>query len=368
MVLSRLRPRSGRKLTKQVCRVVLDHLEKEYGRELGDAWRTVRDILTSPACWQHAVLFNRFNYPFQLEKDLYLKRYHILLQGYFPYCPKSLICYISRIPGRIPSERHQFGKLKGYYLLNAASLLPVLALELQNGERILDMCAAPGGKSVALLQCAFPGYFHCNEYDTLRSRWLKQTLESFIPRPMANIIKVSELDGREIGDTQPEMFDKVVLVDAPCSNDRSWLFSSDIQKASCRLNQRRELPLMQIELLSCFQYFLLDLRVLEFGYNIPGGFHFGISFRRSAIKALRPGGSLVYSTCTLSKAENIDVINQILNSHSNIIPVDMKEIASAWSHEFTFAPSGQEYGLLVLPDKGKAWGPMFVAKLKKSAP
>ncbi|XP_072477776.1 tRNA (cytosine(34)-C(5))-methyltransferase, mitochondrial isoform X6 [Notamacropus eugenii] len=335
--LSQLRPRSGRKLTKQVCRVVLDHLEKEYGRELGDAWRTVRDILTSPACWQHAVLFNRFNYPFQLEKDLYLKRYHILLQGYFPYCPKSLICYISRIPGRIPSERHQFGKLKGYYLLNAASLLPVLALELQNGERILDMCAAPGGKSVALLQCAFPGYFHCNEYDTLRSRWLKQTLESFIPRPMANIIKVSELDGREIGDTQPEMFDKV-LVDAPCSNDRSWLFSSDIQKASCRLNQRRELPLMQIELL------------------------------RSAIKALRPGGSLVYSTCTLSKAENIDVINQILNSHSNIIPVDMKEIASAWSHEFTFAPSGQEYGLLVLPDKGKAWGPMFVAKLKKSAP
>uniref|UniRef100_F6U5C4 NOP2/Sun RNA methyltransferase 3 n=1 Tax=Monodelphis domestica TaxID=13616 RepID=F6U5C4_MONDO len=335
MVLSRLKLQSERKLTKQICRVVLDHFEKQYVKELGDSWITIRDILTSPSCWQHAILFNRFNYPFELEKDLQLKRYHTLLQGYFPYYPESLTCYVSRIPGRIPSERHQVGKLKRYYLLNAASLLPVLALEIQNGERVLDMCAAPGGKSVALLQCAYPGYFHCNEYDNLRSKWLKQTLESFIPQPMMNIIKVSELDGREIGDLQPEMFDKV-LVDAPCSNDRSWLFSSDTQKASYRLNQRKELPLVQLELL------------------------------RSAIKALRPGGSLVYSTCTLSKAENSEVISQVLNSHSNIFPVDMKEMASTASHDFTFAPSGQEYGLLVLPDKGKAWGPMFVAKLKKS--
>ncbi|XP_043854165.1 tRNA (cytosine(34)-C(5))-methyltransferase, mitochondrial [Dromiciops gliroides] len=335
MVFTRLKTQSERKLTKQICKVVLDHFDKQYIKELGDSWITVRDILTSPACWQHAVLFNRFNYPFELEKDLHLKRYHTLLQGYFPYYPKSLICYVSRTPGRIPSERHQFGKLKGYYLLNAASLLPVLALELQNGERILDMCAAPGGKSIALLQCAYPGYFHCNEYDSLRSRWLKQTLESFIPQPMTNIIKVSELDGREIGDIQPEIFDKV-LVDAPCSNDRSWLFSSDTQKASYRLSRRKELPIIQVELL------------------------------RSAIKALRPGGSLVYSTCTLSKAENNDVIDQILNSHNNIIPVDMKEMAIVGSHDFTFAPSGQEYGLLVLPDKGKVWGPMFVAKLKKS--
>lgn len=57
----------------------------------------------------------------------------------------------------MPSERHQPGRLKTYYLLNAASLLPVLALELKDGERVLDLCAAPGGKAVALLQCAYPG-------------------------------------------------------------------------------------------------------------------------------------------------------------------------------------------------------------------
>ncbi|XP_023582388.1 tRNA (cytosine(34)-C(5))-methyltransferase, mitochondrial isoform X2 [Trichechus manatus latirostris] len=322
MMLTRLKANSEGKLAKQICKVVLDHFEKQYSRELGDAWSTTRDILTSPSCWQYAVLFNRFNYPFELEKDLHLKGYHTLFQGSLPYCPESVKCYLSRTPDRMPSERHQMGILKKYYLLNAASLLPVLALELRDGEKVLDLCAAPGG------------YLHCNESDSLRSRWLRQTLESFIPQPVVNVIKVSELDGREMGDAQPEIFDKV-LVDAPCSNDRSWLFSSDSQKAACRISQRRKLPLLQIELL------------------------------RSAVKALRPGGLLVYSTCTLSKAENQDVISEILNSYSNIMPVDIKGMAQTCSQDFTFAHTGQECGLLVIPDKGKAWGPMYVAKLKK---
>lgn len=86
---------------------------------------------------------------------------------------------------------------------------------------------------------------------------------------------------------------------------------------------------------------------------------------RSAIKALRPGGSLVYSTCTLSKAENSDVINLILNSCTNVMPVDISEMAKAVSQEFTFLSGTQQHELLVLPEKGRAWGPMYVAKLKK---
>ncbi|XP_060039847.1 tRNA (cytosine(34)-C(5))-methyltransferase, mitochondrial-like isoform X2 [Erinaceus europaeus] len=156
-MLARLKAKSEGKLTKQICKVVLDHFEKQYSKELGDAWNTVRDILTSPPCWQYAVLLNRFNYSLELEKDLRLKGYHTLFQGSLPYYPKSMKCYLSRTSERMPSERHQDGNLKKYYLLNAASLLPVLALELQDGEKILDMCAAPGGKSLALLQCAYPG-------------------------------------------------------------------------------------------------------------------------------------------------------------------------------------------------------------------
>ncbi|NXX83621.1 NSUN3 protein, partial [Urocolius indicus] len=330
----KLESKTKGKLQKQICQVVLDHFEKQYSVELGDTWTSVRDVLTSPLCWQYAVLLNKFSQPSRLESNLLGREYHPAFQGSAPCLPTSLKCYVKRTPGKFPAQKHQAGKLKEYYLLNAASLLPVLALEVKDGEDVLDLCAAPGGKSVAILQCAYPGQFHCNEYDELRSRWLKQTIESFIPDPLINLITLSKLDGRQIGDLKPEFYDKV-LVDAPCSNDRSWLFSSDIQQAALRLTQRKELSSLQFQLL------------------------------RSAIKALRPGGSLVYSTCTLSKAENSDVINLILNSCSDIVPVDISEMAKAVSQEFTFLSGTQQHELLVLPEKGRAWGPMYLAKLKK---
>ncbi|KAM6285602.1 tRNA (cytosine(34)-C(5))-methyltransferase, mitochondrial isoform 3-T4 [Spheniscus humboldti] len=317
-----LENKTKRKLQKQICQVVLDHFEKQYTRELGDTWTNVRDVLTYPLCWQYAVLLNKFNQSAELKNTLHVKGYHPAFQGPLPYLPASLKCYIRRTPGRFPAQKHQAGKLKEYYLLNAASLLPVLALEVKDGEDVLDLCAAPGGQ------------FHCNEYDDLRSRWLKKTIESFIPDPLTNLIMISKLDGTQIGDLKPELYDKI-LVDAPCSNDRSWLFSSDIQQATLRLIQRKELSFLQFQLL------------------------------RSAIKALRPGGSLVYSTCTLSKAENSDVINLILNSCTNVMPVDISEMAKAVSQEFTFLSGTQQHELLVLPEKGRAWGPMYVAKLKK---
>lgn len=90
-----------------------------------------------------------------------------------------------------------------------------------------------------------------------------------------------------------------------------------------------------------------------------------VIYFRSAIDALRPGGTLVYSTCTLSKAENSDVIAHILNSCSSVLPVDISTLAKAASQEFSLASGVQQHELLVLPEKGKAWGPMYISKLKK---
>ncbi|NWV00067.1 NSUN3 protein, partial [Upupa epops] len=322
------------KLQKQICQVVLDHFEKQYSAELGDTWTSVRAVLTYPLCWQHAILLNKFSQTTQLENTLRVRGYHPAFQETLPSLPASLKCFISRAPGRFPAQKHQAGRLKDYYLLNAASLLPVLALEVKDGEDVLDLCAAPGGKSVAMLQCAYPGHLHCNDFDDLRSRWLKQTMESFIPEPLINVITISKLDGREMGDLKPESYDKV-LVDAPCSNDRSWLFSSDAQQAALRLIQRKELSTLQFQLL------------------------------RSALKALRPGGSLVYSTCTLSRAENSDVVNLLLNACSNVLPVDISETARAAAQEFALLSGTQQHELLVLPEEGRPWGPMYIAKLKK---
>ncbi|OXB65225.1 hypothetical protein ASZ78_014890 [Callipepla squamata] len=152
------------KLQKQICQVVLDHFEKQYTTELGDAWSSVRfsfsqprDVLTYPSCWQHAILLNKFSRTTDLEDTLCAQGYQSAFRGTLPYLPRSLKCYVSRTPRRFPSQKHQTGKLKEYYLLNAASMLPVLALEVKDGEDVLDLCAAPGGKSVAILQCACPG-------------------------------------------------------------------------------------------------------------------------------------------------------------------------------------------------------------------
>ncbi|XP_066477376.1 tRNA (cytosine(34)-C(5))-methyltransferase, mitochondrial [Tiliqua scincoides] len=323
------------KLQKQICRVVFEHFEEQYSKELGDAWSPVREVLTTPHSWQYAVLLNKFSFSSEVENELRLKGYRLLFPETSPCFRQSLKCYIMSAPGRFPAQKHRAGKLKDYYLLNAASILAVLALDPESGEKVLDMCAAPGGKSIAVLQYARPGLLYANEYDSLRSNWLKQTLESFIPTSLMNLVITSQLDGRQIGNLQPEAFDKV-LVDAPCSNDRSWLFSSDLQQASLRLAQRKALSAIQIELL------------------------------RSAVEALRPGGTVVYSTCTLSKAENSDVITHILNSCSRVVPVDMSTLARSASQEFTLASSVHQHELLVLPEKGKAWGPMYIAKLRKT--
>ena len=69
----------------------------------------------------------------------------------------TLQCYIHPYPLRFPSQPHRPGQLKQYYLLNAASLLPVLALQVRDGEKVLDLCSAPGGKALAIMQCATPG-------------------------------------------------------------------------------------------------------------------------------------------------------------------------------------------------------------------
>ncbi|KAG8450313.1 hypothetical protein GDO86_002819 [Hymenochirus boettgeri] len=318
---------------KQVCQLVLDHFDRSYTKELGNTWSTVREVLTAPECWQYAVLLNNFTSPWALERNLHMKGYHLLFQEILSTRPETLKCFINRNAGKFPSQRHQTGKLKEYYVLNASSVLPVLALDVRDGENLLDMCAAPGGKSIAFLQYASPAILHCNELDSSRSRWLKQTLESFVPEAERRHICATELDGRLIGKFYSGFFDKV-LVDAPCSNDRSWLFSSDNLQAATRISQRQNLPVLQANLL------------------------------RSAVQALRPGGTLVYSTCTLSRAENSGVITNIIKTCKDVVPVDLSYLATALSQEFCFAPD-VDPGLLVLPDKGRTWGPMFVAKLSK---
>ncbi|KAG5833627.1 hypothetical protein ANANG_G00277890 [Anguilla anguilla] len=316
---------------RQLCQVVLDHFDKQYNEELGELWTKARAVLLDPRCWQYGLMLNRFTELGELSQALQA-------QGFSSLLPEdcgsgSLRCLVHPAQNRFPSQKHRPGHLKQLYLLNAASLLPVLALGVRDGDRVLDLCSAPGGKAVAILQSATPGLLHCNEWDGERWRWLRDTLQSFVPPALMEAVGVLNLDGRVLGRREAGAYDKV-LVDAPCSNDRSWLYTSQPKQGALWLQERAKLPELQKELLS------------------------------SALVAARPGGSVVYSTCTLSRAENGAVVEAVLASCPDAQPQDLGWLAHALSHRFTFAPNSP-HGLLVVPDQGRTWGPMFLAKLKK---
>uniref|UniRef100_A0A3B3CCV9 NOP2/Sun RNA methyltransferase 3 n=1 Tax=Oryzias melastigma TaxID=30732 RepID=A0A3B3CCV9_ORYME len=330
------------------CPAVLDHFDRQYGEELGELWTSARTALLDPRSWQYGVMLNRFSVLTDITQKLQSQGFSALLpqtNSSASLCSKpSLQCYIHPLSLRFPSQAHRPGRLKQYYLINAASLLPVLALQVRDEDRVLDLCSAPGGKAVAIMQSATPAFLCCNEPDPHRREWLTKTLESFLPHCLSSRVTVSGQDGRLLGQTEAGFYDKV-LVDAPCSNDRSWLYSSSIQQGAQRLKDREKLPLIQAQLL------------------------------RSALSAVRPGGVVVYSTCTLSSYENWAVVEKILEDFPQAEPEDLwEEIAFPLSNYFTFSPPPNQkhahpkkyaLGLLVVPQNGKMWGPMFVSRIRR---
>ncbi|XP_029899977.1 tRNA (cytosine(34)-C(5))-methyltransferase, mitochondrial [Myripristis murdjan] len=408
------------KRERSACQPVLDCFDRQYCNELGNLWTTARAVLLDPHSWQYGVMLNRFTtltgirhvlqsqgfssflpqpdastlhstYSSTIlaskeeidKKSVFRPRYisecppasdgsHLHLDHTThsqshqpqsePLSPSSLSrpslqCYVHPSALRFPSPAHRPGQLKQYYLLNAASLLPVLALKVRDGETVLDLCSAPGGKALAIMQTATPALLCCNEPDPHRRDWLAKTLESFIPLPLSNRVIISAQDGRSFGQSEAGMYDKV-LIDAPCSNDRSWLYSSVALHGEERLKERAKLPLLQAQLL------------------------------RSALSAVRPGGVVVYSTCTLSSSENYAVVEAVLNSCPEAEPEDLwEELVIPFSNHFTFSPahpdqtqpghrpswhsqygavlSCHKNGVLVVPQPGKTWGPMFLCRIRR---
>lgn len=407
-----------RKKERSLCQEVLDSFDQQYSRELGDLWASARAVLLDPHSWQYGVMLNRYSAVTDITQILQAQGFSILLPQtdvstllckgtstvsnskhptekdslspphYVPGGPShesplisdstchalgqdfqsesshnlprpSLQCYIHPCPLRFPSQAHRPGQLKQYYLLNAASLLPVLALQVRDGEKVLDLCSAPGGKAVAIMQCATPGLLCCNEPDPHRREWLAKTLESFLPLSLNSRVIVSAQDGRSFGQSEAGTYDKA-LVDAPCSNDRSWLYSCSSQQGDQRLKERARLPALQAQLL------------------------------KSALSAVRPGGVVVYSTCTLSSSENYTVVETVLNDCPEAEPEDLwEEIAVPLSKYFAFSPAHPGHGgetlhklsllpqngnvssyrhrlgILVVPQPGKTWGPMFLSRIRR---
>uniref|UniRef100_UPI00398F3ADE 5-methylcytosine rRNA methyltransferase NSUN4 n=1 Tax=Pristiophorus japonicus TaxID=55135 RepID=UPI00398F3ADE len=232
-------------------------------------------------------------------------------------------------------------RLLEYYLMDAASLLPVLALGVRPGHTVLDLCAAPGGKTLALLQTECCRHLAANDISSSRLNRLRKILHSYVPKNVCteDRLRITSFDGRHWGEIERNIFDRV-LVDVPCTTDRHSVLEEDNNIFSrLRLRERQMLPLLQTQLLV------------------------------SGILATKPGGSIVYSTCSLSQLQNEYVVERAVDVAETEHDVelrleDLTDIRTLYGDTFNFYGNCR-VGELVLPHLTANYGPMYFCKLHR---
>ena len=177
------------------------------------------------------------------------------------------------------------------YIQGLSSQLAAIILNPQPGETILDLAAAPGGKTLHIA-AMMQNQGQLSAVEPVKNRFFK--LRANLERGAASMVRTYLKDGREVGHKVPDRFDRVLL-DAPCSSEariragkpESWSHWSEKKIKEVSRKQKRLL--------------------------------------HSAILSLKPGGRLLYSTCSFAPEENELVIQAALRKHPemSVLSVDM---------------------------------------------
>ncbi|OTF75039.1 methyltransferase sun-like protein, partial [Euroglyphus maynei] len=138
--------------------------------------------------------------------------------------------------------------LFNYYLIDGASTLPVLVLDIKPGDYVADFCAAPGGKSLLMYLQLKNCRFFFNEMSESRFDRLKNVFRSFVPQDkIKDSIIFSHSDAIHL--RLYDSFDKI-LVDVPCTNDRHSIYSDENNIFSTRrMKERMAIPNKQLDIL-----------------------------------------------------------------------------------------------------------------------
>ncbi len=210
----------------------------------------------------------------KVQPQTFLKQVPYSLEP-IPWVENGYYYDASQHPGKHPY--HEAGL---YYIQEPSAMAVVELLQPQPGERVLDLCAAPGGKSTQIAdKLAGIGFLLCNEYHPVRARILSQNVERLGIR---NAVVTNESPSR-LKQHFGAYFDKV-LVDAPCSGEGMF------RKNPLAL---QEWSPQNVQLCAKRQQEILH----------------------EAAEMVRAGGRLVYSTCTFSPEENEQTIEQFCRQH-----------------------------------------------------
>ena len=193
---------------------------------------------------------------------------------------------------------HPYHEAGVYYLQEASAMSAVALLDPLPGERICDLCAAPGGKSTQIAgRLMGDGFLLCNEINPKRAKILSRNIERM---GIANALVTNEHPGR-LADRVPGYFDKV-LIDAPCSGEGMF------RKEEAAVT---DWSLETVQMCARRQAEILD----------------------TGAKLVRPGGRLVYSTCTFAPEENEQAVAEFLERHPDF---ESETVAAPW-----FTPAGE---------------------------
>ena len=193
-------------------------------------------------------------------------------------------------PGKSPL--HESG---AYYLQEPSAMSVVPHLDIKEGDKVLDMCAAPGGISTYILsKLNDTGLLVSNEINSTRIRALGENLERFGAR---NCI-ITNTDSNNLRKVFTGYFDKIVI-DAPCSGQ--GMFRKD------------EVAIEDWSYAKVLECQSIQKDIIRDGYDM-----------------LKNGGVLVYSTCTFAKEENEDVINEFISEYKDAKLIEMQRI---WPHK-----------------------------------
>lgn len=215
------------------------------------------------------------------------------------------------------------------YLQSLSSMIPPLVLNPKEGEKVLDLTAAPGSKTtqmVALMKNE--GYILANELDKLRCERLKYNVNM----QGAKIVETINGNGSTIGDKYPEYFDKVLL-DTPCSGEGRFIVNDVKTYKNWSTKQVEELIKIQKDLFT------------------------------SAVKALKINGEMVYSTCTLNLKENEEIVNWAIKEY----PLELEQIKIDLKNTIKGVTKGLDSSLSksikMIPTKNQEG--FYIAKLRK---
>jgi 16S rRNA C967 or C1407 C5-methylase (RsmB/RsmF family) len=220
--------------------------------------------------------------------------------------------------------------IRPYYVMDLASIMPALALNVQPGDRVLDLCAAPGGKTLILAEgIKQSGFLIANEMSAQRRGRLKNVVEEYVPDDVRDRITLTGYDGSKWHHAEENMYDKI-LVDAPCSGERHLIsnpqeFKTWTQKRSKTIAQR------QSQLL------------------------------HSAGIALKVGKSLVYSTCSISHLENDELVQKVIEKHKHA----KLEVVKFKPKDCPVGSPSPLGGWQILPDEDDNWGPIYFCMLRR---